>query len=377
MAAAVLAARLQDRGMEGIRVESAGTAGFEGDPAEESARRVAAEAGYDLSAHRSQAVTESLLDSSDLVLVMSGRHRDHVRRLAPGHEGIHLLGSFLDEAARRRTGGEIFDPIGGTPEEYGECLALIESAVDGFLDRIESLTSDAAGGLEASAERIYFRAIESRISLARGGVAGLTSMEFHIVDRWWRQHVPLWLALEALETTAARWADGEAPRGALRDADQELSRRLEPAAQPAREAAGPGRKGAIPATAPRRAAAEMIRSALSRLDPAHGELRAALESVGRILQGAPDDPVELGDLFEELERRIFEAAAACLPPARLRSMTEEERPRLRALAADMSPAAFDETLRRLLRDRVFEELSLPRLSLSALAATPSGRPDRR
>lgn len=377
MAAAVLAARLRDRGMVGIRVESAGTAGFEGEPAERLARGVAAEAGYDLSAHRSRAVTKDLLESSDLVLVMSRQHGDYVHYLAPGHRDVHLLGSFLEEAERGRTGGEIFDPIGGSPEEYGECLALIEAAVDGLLDRLGSLTSDATGGLESTAERVYFGTIESRVSQARGSVAGLSSMEFHIVDRWWRQHVPLWLALEALEATASRWPDGEAPRGALRHADQELSRRLEEAGQPAREAASPEAPEAIPVTVARRAAEEAIRAALSRVDPAHADLRAALESAERSVASAPDEPAALGDLFEELERRIFEAAAACLPANRLRSIEEEERPRLRALAAGMSAAAFDETLRRLLRDRVFEELSLPRLSLSALAAAPPRPPDRR
>lgn len=362
--------------MEGIRVESAGTAGFEGDPAEELTRRAASAAGYDLSAHRSRAVTENLLDSSDLVLVMSRQHRDYVRHLAPGHQGIHLLGSFLEEEERRRTGEEIFDPIGGSPEEFSECLALIESAIDRFLDRIDSLTADATEGLEASAERIYFRAIESRVSVARGSAAGLTSMEFHIVDRWWRQHVPLWLALEALEATAARWPDGEAPRGALRYADQELSGRLEEADHPTPDATTRSAQEEIAAATVRRAAAEAIRSALSRVDPIHGELRDALESAVRSVATAPDDPVGLGELFEDLETRIFEAAATCLPARRIRSIMKEERPRLRALAADMTPAALDETLRRLLRDRVFEELSLPRLSLSALATATPGQADR-
>jgi protein-tyrosine phosphatase len=70
--------------LPGVRVTSAGVRAREGYGAAEESRRLAAERGLDLSAHRSRAVTPGLIAGADLVLVMSESIRDIAAPLAPG-----------------------------------------------------------------------------------------------------------------------------------------------------------------------------------------------------------------------------------------------------------------------------------------------------
>ncbi len=64
-------------------VESAGTAGWEGSPANPGSVTAAAELGIDISDHRGRMLTEGILEESALVIAMAAEHRDAVRRHAP------------------------------------------------------------------------------------------------------------------------------------------------------------------------------------------------------------------------------------------------------------------------------------------------------
>lgn len=81
LAGAMLAASCRDHGIE---VVSAGTHARTGDPAAEPSQRMARDRGLDLSEHRSQAVTASLVAEAGLVVTMSERHRDRCAPLAAG-----------------------------------------------------------------------------------------------------------------------------------------------------------------------------------------------------------------------------------------------------------------------------------------------------
>jgi len=67
-----------------LEVRSAGTAGLVGVPASKSMVAVAREAGLDLTAHRSQALTAALIDWADQIAVMELRHGEAVSALVPG-----------------------------------------------------------------------------------------------------------------------------------------------------------------------------------------------------------------------------------------------------------------------------------------------------
>ena len=74
-------------------------------------------AGIDGSQHLSQFVSGRMLEESTVVLTMTERHRQVLRDMRPDlSERFHLIS---------RSGRDVSDPIGGTLDEYRDCLAEI------------------------------------------------------------------------------------------------------------------------------------------------------------------------------------------------------------------------------------------------------------
>lgn len=103
---------------EHIEVSSAGTATSPGQPASEGSRRVAAADGFDLSAHRSRAVTAELAGAADFVFVMSGAHRTAVLALGASEQQVHVLSEWPEPGEPELP---VFDPFGASFEAYEEC----------------------------------------------------------------------------------------------------------------------------------------------------------------------------------------------------------------------------------------------------------------
>ena len=231
MAEAVLKTRLAERGPEGIEASSAGTLGIEDEPADPGAVEAAGASGYDLAGHRSRGLTRAMIDESGIVLCMELLHVAEVDQIAADRRGVHLLGAFAPPGEPGVHFDEIRDPLGGGAEEFRACLVLIERCVDGFLAALRAGAVEAEETRGATAaegesdETRYFARIAGQVQAARGGQPLLTSAEFDIADRWWREGIPLWLVLEAIEATAALWAPGDAPRGFLARCEEEVDRR--------------------------------------------------------------------------------------------------------------------------------------------------------
>jgi protein-tyrosine phosphatase len=113
LAGAMLAASLEDHGIE---VVSAGTHARHGDPAAEPSQRMAEHRGLDLSEHRSQPVTESLVREAGLVVTMSERHRDRCAPLAAGAGAyvftLRELGRLLAQVDRDGLPSGVADRLG-------------------------------------------------------------------------------------------------------------------------------------------------------------------------------------------------------------------------------------------------------------------------
>jgi len=237
MAEAIFRRRIKDASFEGIEAASAGTLQIEGEAADPQAVSVAGASGYDLTAHRSRGLTRSLLLEADVVAVMERGHLEESALLAPEHQGIHLLGDFLEGREPGEDLEEIPDPMGGDDEEFRRCLSLLERCVDGLTRALAARRAGGRSEIHESAgarapgteegEDEYFRRIEEGLSKARGGVSTLSSLEFHIADRWWRSGVPLWMVIESMERAAALWPEGEAPRSYLRHVEKEVARSLD------------------------------------------------------------------------------------------------------------------------------------------------------
>jgi len=109
----------------GFVVRSAGVAAVPGDAATPQAVDVAAEAGIDLTGHRSTPVSAELLAAATDVLAMTHGHAAALALRYPGAgPGVRLLGG---------PGGDLPDPIGGDAAVYRTCAGMIAAHLDRHL----------------------------------------------------------------------------------------------------------------------------------------------------------------------------------------------------------------------------------------------------
>ena len=128
MAEAYLKKVLEKNGRTDVDVSSAGIMMLSGLGASEETREVLKQEGIDANMHRSRRVTQDLIRSSDLILVMEGIHREKVLELAPEARNRLFL---LKEFAKINNGSlDIPDPIGNSLEFYEDTFDIIKDAVE-------------------------------------------------------------------------------------------------------------------------------------------------------------------------------------------------------------------------------------------------------
>ncbi|MCZ7584257.1 MAG: low molecular weight phosphotyrosine protein phosphatase [Deltaproteobacteria bacterium] len=136
MAAAALRAKLFERGIDGIRVSSAGTHGGAIPHATHEAILAAEDHGLDLTGHRSRLLTEELADEADLIIAMDHTHVAAVASRWPQYaDKCVLLTSFRTDTPK---GADVIDPYGAPIDLYRQVFALIDTSLDAFLDRLPS-----------------------------------------------------------------------------------------------------------------------------------------------------------------------------------------------------------------------------------------------
>lgn len=122
-----------------LTVKSAGTAAFGNQSASHNANEALHELGIDLSAHRSQAISERLIDEADLVLAMTSAHKQQLLFMKPdaAHK-IFTLAEFTSEDQSKN----ISDPFGGNLERYIECRNEITFHIKKLLNILDSQIGD-------------------------------------------------------------------------------------------------------------------------------------------------------------------------------------------------------------------------------------------
>ena len=108
-------------------ITSAGALGIVGSPASPEAIEACAAKGVDISGHRSRALTTHLIDKSDIIFVMTRRHREDVLEMSPEAAGKCIL---LEE------GSDIPDPIGQSQLVYDRCAERIDKAIIKRIDEM-------------------------------------------------------------------------------------------------------------------------------------------------------------------------------------------------------------------------------------------------
>jgi protein-tyrosine-phosphatase len=137
------------------RVTTAGTHALEHQPMSRRTRDALVALGVEVPSHRSQQLTESVIDGTDLVMALAGEHVRYVRRHHPGAaqrtatlrwladhlpEGPEALGdrvvslglAYVD--AERQ--GDVDDPAGGDDDTYARCAAELWALVEKLAPRL-------------------------------------------------------------------------------------------------------------------------------------------------------------------------------------------------------------------------------------------------
>lgn len=144
-AAASLSRHLQALGHRDVEVSSAGVVGSD-ESAPPEGIEVSAAMGLDLSTHKSQLVTSTLLRGVDLIVVMSGDQAADVRwRGAPASAPVIVLGDLDPLNGDDRT---ILDPWKGSTELFRESYGRIDRCIRQLA--IAITTADAPNVSEAT-----------------------------------------------------------------------------------------------------------------------------------------------------------------------------------------------------------------------------------
>lgn len=113
---------------KGYKVESAGIMDLAGVPASDGAVTACRLKGVDISGHRSQHLTRSLVEASDVVFCMTWAHCEQVRFLSPdGSTQCSLLAKDV----------EIPDPVGQPQECFNRCADIIEAAITARIGELD------------------------------------------------------------------------------------------------------------------------------------------------------------------------------------------------------------------------------------------------
>ncbi len=126
MAACMMNHLLQEAGLTQFRALSAGTDAWDGQMASTGASNAMKSRKLLLIEHRSQSVTQELLDQVQLVYCVSQRHADTLRRRFSKLPPVQCFSPAIP------------DPFGGTDEEYERCAAAMEVQLIALLEQLRT-----------------------------------------------------------------------------------------------------------------------------------------------------------------------------------------------------------------------------------------------
>ncbi len=128
MAEGILKKALQDRGVDGVEVRSAGTLGLHDQPATATAVEVARSHGVDIAEHRSAAFTPEMGRQFDLILALADEHFELALAMGVPAEKVYMLKTYPRRTRDRRS-ASVRDPIGGSKDLYEDVFLEMDDAI--------------------------------------------------------------------------------------------------------------------------------------------------------------------------------------------------------------------------------------------------------
>lgn len=113
------------------KIDSAGVAARNGDPISDNSVVALRKAGIDIGSHRSQRLTQDMLNRAAVVLCMTEAHRALIELgFHPVPQATHLFREFMPKPSSR----EIGDPYGGPLRAYEAARDEMVEAIPSLLD---------------------------------------------------------------------------------------------------------------------------------------------------------------------------------------------------------------------------------------------------
>lgn len=118
-----------------FKVESAGIFTLSGMPPTKETIEVMASEGIDVSKEKGQQITDSVIDKSDLILVMQPRHKDYILKLKPeAKDKVFLLKEYKNK--EKVDFPDIKDPVGQSISVYEKVLKEIREEIERIVNLI-------------------------------------------------------------------------------------------------------------------------------------------------------------------------------------------------------------------------------------------------
>jgi protein-tyrosine-phosphatase len=139
--AAALLQQLVDHepALAGTRIESAGVAASDGDPAAPEAIALMLGRGLDLEAHRARSIDGEAVRGAELILTMTPDHLDTLRRRFPA------AASKMSTLAAYAGGAEVIaDPFGRGMPAYEACVAQLEPLLAQVVECLRGTSSESS-----------------------------------------------------------------------------------------------------------------------------------------------------------------------------------------------------------------------------------------
>jgi protein-tyrosine-phosphatase len=140
MAAALLqhALAAQPEPLRSLEVISAGVAARTGESVSENSVMALKKVGIDISNHRSQPLTQKMLDEAFAVLCMTESHRAMIQVQAdPVPKNLFLFRQFMPEGVDK----EIGDPYGGPLKVYEAARDEMVESIPGLVEFLKTLVA--------------------------------------------------------------------------------------------------------------------------------------------------------------------------------------------------------------------------------------------
>ena len=140
MSAAILRKMVREKGLQdGFIVDSAGTEALIECPPDEKTVSVCKDHEIDISSHRGQQVTQSMIRDASVVLTMAESHRRIIRGIFPQWESkILLLKEFGQTELPKELSVE--DPTGRARRKHEKCFKELEGEITRIFPILEDMS---------------------------------------------------------------------------------------------------------------------------------------------------------------------------------------------------------------------------------------------